>query len=90
MVGWIDGGRDRDNVKLCTLQVFRIRRECDVTSFEIFGFQFFRRIDLIAHHFDAFGVDVESDDPDVLGEGQGNGQSDVTQAYDAHRGLFVD
>ena len=89
LVGGVDGGWHGHHVELGGLEVGRVRGEGDVAPVKRFGLQFLAGVDALLHLLDAAGVDVEADDADVAGKGQGNRQAHVSEADDGQGGVLV-
>src|SRR5260221_478487 len=72
-VVFVHGGRHSYDEETGFPKHFDVVGEDDVAAFQVPGLHFFAGINTGAHHFDAAGIDVESDDGNFPGEFQCDG-----------------
>ena len=85
----VNGCGHGDDVELCLLQVFRIGGERDVAAIKIPSGGTSSEGSMPRFIISTRSSDVKSDDLDVFGKGQRNGQSNVTQSHHRHGGFAV-
>ena len=86
---FIDVGGDCDDEEVCLFEVFEVAGKGDIGVLEVIAGKFAAGVFLVSHHIDACFIDIETDDAEVFGEGEGERQADVPEADDGDFFFFI-